>query len=95
MAGPVYAEILSGTTTPAAFNNLRRLLEPLTWLPQPDRAWERIAQLRFSLSRQGFQATVLDLMIALTAADAGCDLLTRDRDFERISLVVPLQVVLF
>ena len=39
-------------------------------------------------------ATV-DVLIALGAADAGCRMLSRDRDFERIRSVVPFELTRF
>jgi len=57
--------------------------------------WPRVTDYRFTLARGGFFAGLVDLVIAATALDAGLILLTRDRDFERIRTVVPIELDLF
>jgi len=64
-------------------------------LVPPADVWERAAAARFGLARQGTQAHLVDLLIALSASHAGHALLTRDRDFTAIAQVVPLDVELF
>lgn len=95
IVGPVYAELLSGTRTAEIQNALRIRLRSLHWLAEPPEAWDRVADARFALARQGQQAALVDVLIAVTAAAAGCTLLTRDRDFEWIGRVLPVQVELF
>jgi predicted nucleic acid-binding protein len=74
---------------------LRARFAALTTLDSPPDIWDRIAAARFSLARQGTQAHLVDLLIALTASTAGHTLLTRNRDFARIERVVALDVELF
>lgn len=95
ISGPIYAEVLSGAPTRAALDHLRTLLRSLRWLPDPPALWERVAEVRFNLARQGYQAAIVDIMIGIAAADAGLVLLTRDRDFEYIAEALPLTVSLF
>ncbi len=95
LSGPIYAEVLSGAPTRAAQNRLRTLLRALRWLPEPAEVWDRIAETRFALAQQGYQAKLVDVMIALTAAESGVGLLTRDRDFQWIHRVLPLNLALF
>ena len=95
VAGPIVAEVTSGARTPAAFQQLRARLGALTTLESPPDIWDRVAAARFSLARQGMQAHLVDLLIALTAGTAGHTLLTRDRDFMGIARVVALDVELF
>lgn len=95
VAGPIVAEVTSGARTPAVFQQLRARLGALTMLEPPVDVWDRVAAARFSLARQGTQAHLVDLVIALTASSAGHALLTRDRDFTGIAQVVPLDVELF
>jgi predicted nucleic acid-binding protein len=92
VCGPTYAELVSGAPSPAESRRLASLLQGLDWLEPATSVWGRIAEARFALARAGKQAAVLDLFIALVAADHGAELLTRDRDFEDISRVVPLQL---
>ena len=95
IAGPVAAEVLSGARTRAEFDLLRRILHGLDRLPEPESVWDRVAEHRFSLARQGCQASLVDLVIALSALDAGHSLLTRDVDFRRIQKVVPVEIAIF
>ncbi|MBI3768718.1 MAG: PIN domain-containing protein [Deltaproteobacteria bacterium] len=95
VSGPIVAEVTSGARTPGAFQQLRARLGALATLEPPPDLWDRVAAARFSLARQGTQAHLVDLLIALTASTAGHTLLTRDRDFSGIAQVVPLDVELF
>lgn len=95
MAGPIYAEILSGTKTRASHEQLADLLEGLNRIPEPPDAWEQVALARFTLAREGFQASLVDLLIAVVAASAGHSILTRDHDFERIVRVIPFELEVF
>ena len=80
ITGPVAAEVLSGARTRPEFDLLGRLLQGLDRLPEPDSVWERVAEHRFALARQGYKASLVDLVIALTALDGKHALLTRDTD---------------
>lgn len=95
VCGPVYAELVSGAPMPAQLRALADHLRGLDWLEPASSVWERIASARFGLARAGKQVGVLDLFIALAAADHGAELLTRDRDFLDIAEVVPLHVSRF
>lgn len=95
VCGPVLAEVLSGTQDRFTWQRLSNLMSALPLLePEPD-AWQRVAELRFLLARKGAQAHLIDLMIAVTAADRRASLLTRDRDFERIAGVLAVDIELF
>ena len=93
--GPVAAEVLSGARDRALYDRLALLLGSLSWLAPAEDAWSRLAELRFLLARQGVQAHLIDLLIAHTAAEHGATLLTRDRDFERIARVAPVELAIF
>ena len=95
ICGPVEAELLSGARTSREFAALKALAEGLEAVSDPDRMWARVRDYRFALARGGFLAGLIDLVIAATAFDAGLPLLTRDRDFERIRTVVPIELDLF
>lgn len=95
ICGPVLAEVLSGATSHAAFERLRRQLSSLLQLEAPSDLWGRVAETRFVLARQGAQVHLLDLVIAVTAVASSAGLLTRDRDFEVIDRVLPLDLDLF
>ena len=95
LCGPVYAEILSGARSKGQQDELKLYLRAVPWIVADEPAWERAALARFSLARIGQQCGLLDVMIAQTAADWGARLLTRDRDFERIARVIPLDLEVF
>lgn len=92
VCGPIVAEVLSGTKTRADFARVKSAFEGLDLLPDPVDAWPRVGEARFALARRGTQAALIDVLIALTAADAGHGLLTRDSDFRRIAAVVPVEL---
>lgn len=91
----ITAEVTSGARTRMVFDELRIRFAALPSLPTAGDLWERVAEARFTLARQGSQAHLVDLAIALTAADAGHRLLTRDRDFAVIAKVVAFDLDLF
>ncbi len=95
MTGVIAAEVLSGAQDRATFRRLQVALRALGRLAEPSDAWDRVAEARFALARGGFQAAIVDVLIAVTAAHANHVLLTRDRDFERIAPLLSLDVVVF
>ncbi len=92
VCGPVVAEVLSGTRTRADFARVKAAFEGLDLLPDPSDPWPRVAETRFALARRGAQVALVDVLIALTTAEAGHVLLTRDSDFRRIATVVPVEL---
>ena len=95
ICGPVAAELLSGARTSREFAVLKELADGLEVVADPDRMWTRVREYRFALARGGFRVGLIDLVVAATALDAGLPLLTRDRDFQRIRTVVPIELDLF
>jgi tRNA(fMet)-specific endonuclease VapC len=86
--GMIAAEVVSGARTRSELDELRSHFAALPQARPPDDLWDRVAESRFSLARQGVQGHVVDLAIAVTAATSGHQLLTRDRDFVAIARVV-------
>ena len=95
VCGPTFAEVVSGATSGREMRRLALLLRALAWVEPDADAWNRIAEARFALARAGIAASLVDLLIALTAFESGASLLTRDHDFSRITAVVPLSVEVF
>ena len=93
--GPIRAEVLSGARTSAEYERLRSLFDGLVAVPDPPAMWERVAECRFALARGGHQVELVDIAIAVATFARGFRLLTRDRDFERIRMVVPIELDLF
>ena len=94
ITGPVLAEVVSGARTRSEFALLSRKLRGLNWLDAPEDIWSLVADTRYALARQGVQAHLIDLVIAHTAHHGRCDLLTSDRDFERIAAIIPLELTM-
>jgi predicted nucleic acid-binding protein len=95
ITGPIYAEVISGARHRSVFGRLGLLLRSLDSIAPPAAVWEQVADSRFALARQGTQASLVDLLIAVTALHASHTLLTRDRDFSRIAAVLPVEVEIF
>ena len=95
ISGPIFTEVVSGARHRADQVRLMALLRKIPWLVPIDPIWERVAETRFALARLGWQCQILDIMIALTAVDYGATLLARDRDFERMVGVLPLDLEVF
>lgn len=93
--GMIVAEIASGARTRAELDTLRQHLGALPELASPSDLWGRVAETRFALARQGVQAHLVDLAIAITASASGHRLLTRDRDFVAIGRATTLELDLF
>ena len=92
VCGPIVAEVTSGTVDLATFHRVRTKLRALSVLPDPTDLWDRVGEARFGLARQGVQAHLVDLVIAVTANVRGHSLLTRDKDFTAIAKVIALDV---
>ena len=95
ISGPIYAELLSGARSQPDFERLKTRLASLDWLEEPEDLWNDVARARFLLGRQGFQASIVDLMIAATANAMQQVLLTRDGDFIPIAKVIALDLQIF
>lgn len=87
---PIRAEVVSGAPTEREWNRLRKLFDALVPLEPPQDLWHRVEEDRFRLARRGYQASLVDLMIALTAQAHHTALWTLDDDFDHIGTVVSL-----
>jgi predicted nucleic acid-binding protein len=95
ITGPVFVELGSGAKSKAIQSELQALLLVIPWLSPFEPVWERVAETRFLLARNGQSCSVIDIMIAQAASDWGAKLLTRDRNFERMTGVLPLELEIF
>lgn len=89
---PIRVEVLSGAPNHRELARLRRVFDALPHLELPQQLWPAIEQARFDLARRGRQAALVDLMIALTAAEHDVDLWTLDQDFGPIRTVIPFRL---
>ncbi len=64
------------------------------WVPIPERAWDRAAEVQHELARRGQHrsASVPDLLLAATAEHKRLTVLHYDRDFETIAAVTGQRV---
>jgi len=86
---PIRAEVLSGARTDRERGQLRELFQAVPVLDLPADLWDRVEDARFALARKGHQASLIDLMIAWTAASHRTPLWTLDDDFSAVQRIVP------
>lgn len=91
--GLIRAEILSGATSLRDYRRLEDGLSALTPLPDPPELWDLVAKARYRLARRGFQASIADLIIAISASYYGKALFTLDHSFSRIKAVLPFELI--
>ncbi len=89
----IRVEIISGARAEKEFNQLKNNLSALPILDEPPGFWDSIALYRFQLARRGVQISITDLSIAVLASHYRCPLLTKDKEFIQISLVLPLNLM--
>lgn len=81
---PVRAEVLSGARMERERAQLRELFQAIPFLEAPVDLWDRVEEARFTLARKGHSPSLIDLMIACTAAVHQAALWTLDDDFTMI-----------
>lgn len=91
--GLIRAEILSGARSRAQYRRLANLFEAVPNLDDPPDLWDRIASARFKLAREGFQASIADLVIAVSAGHHRKALFTLDGAFRTIRSAVPFELL--
>ena len=87
---PIRVEILSGARNDRERLHLRELFSAIPMKEPPVDFWEKVEEARFTLARKGHQASLVDLIIASTAAHHQVPLWTLDEDFASIQRVVRL-----
>lgn len=92
LIGVILQEILQGIGKHDQFVKLNKYLSafPLIELSRDDYAYA--AEIHGSCSKKGIQASTIDFLIAATAIRHECNLLTADRDLQRIAALTPLQL---
>jgi predicted nucleic acid-binding protein len=89
--GVIRAELLSGAASEAHYRMLESRLLSAPILDDAPDLWERTAWARFRLARNGHQASLLDICIAVTAHYHRVRLWSNDRQFSAIQKVVPFK----
>lgn len=89
-------ELLQGAKDEREWDLLASYLSNQVYLQAVEGTWISAARIYFDLRRLGLTVrSPIDCCIAQIALDHGCSLLHRDRDFERIASVRPLDHLLF
>jgi predicted nucleic acid-binding protein len=83
MCGPVLAELVAGVPDERRSDYALRL-RALPWSGLDRDGWLRAGLLRGELRRSGFTASLVDIAIAVSAAQAGAALWTADAAHERV-----------
>ena len=91
--GVIRAELLSGARSEKDYAKLSALFFYAPLLPDPADLWDRVARTRFRLARQGVQAAVADLIIALSAEEHQDPLLTLDGDYRLFQKAIKLEIL--
>lgn len=84
MCGPVLAELVAGVPGERRSDYAVRL-RALPWSDLDRGGWLRAGLVRGDLRRSGFTASLIDVLIAVSAARAGAALWTADAAHERIT----------
>jgi predicted nucleic acid-binding protein len=87
MCGPVLAELVTGVPDERRSDYALRL-RALPWCGLDRDGWLRAGLLRGDLRRSGFTASLIDLAIAVSTAQAGASLWTADAAHERVVAVM-------
>jgi predicted nucleic acid-binding protein len=84
MCGPVLAELVAGVPSERRSDYALRL-RALPWSGLDRDGWLRAGLVRGDLRRSGVTASLIDVLIAVSAAQAGASLWTADAAHERIT----------
>ncbi len=84
MCGPVLAELVAGVPAERRSEYALRL-RALPWSGMDRDGWLRTGLVRGDLRRAGFTASLVDIAIAVSAAQAGAALWTADAAHERVA----------
>jgi len=82
--GMVVVEVCRGRRDPVVFQRFRERFAIMIYVPAGNSAWERAAQLAWSLDRRGVVLPAPDLLIAACALQADATVLTADAHFQEI-----------
>jgi hypothetical protein len=83
--GMMQLEVLSGTKTPAEWDELAAELGSLRQLHARPGTWLQAARLAFTLRRQGIALPNADILIAAVAIENNATLVHADAHFDRIA----------
>jgi predicted nucleic acid-binding protein len=84
VVGPVLIELLQGTKSQKEYQAVLNVLSGLPYLDSPWGLWVAAGQLSASLRKQGITLPAMDVLIAISAMENRCAVLTFDAHFEAI-----------
>jgi hypothetical protein len=90
MIGPVRQELLSGISSPVQYNALKEKLQAFEDLPLPREYYEKAAEFYNICRSAGVQGSHIDFLICATAAEAGMQIFSTDKDFMLYSKHLPI-----
>lgn len=90
----IKAEVLPFLPDRKTFEEIKNYLDALPLLEEYESMWEDIIEYQYSLVHAGVQGTgIPDLMICALSLKHGEAILTKDLPFQRISKVVPIELL--
>lgn len=92
LTGLILQEILQAFRSEAVATQVAYHLEPFPLLPIEPEACLAAARLYRRCKEQGLGASTIDCHIAASAITNDCQLLTTDRDFQRLVRICPLEL---
>jgi predicted nucleic acid-binding protein len=88
----IQLELLQGANTELEWNRLDEYLATQHYLEATENTWRNAARVYFDLRKSGITVrSPIDCCIACIAMEAQALLLHRDRDFEKIAKISPLE----
>ena len=81
MIGPIRQELLSGISSPVQYDALKEKLQAFEDLLLPREYYEKAAEFYNTCRRAGVQGSPTDFLICATAAEAGMQIFSSDKDF--------------
>jgi predicted nucleic acid-binding protein len=91
--GLILGELMQGAKGERELSVIKDFLHVFHFLPDSSRLWEKAGSLSFSLRRKGMTVGLADCFIAVSAVEAGVQLLTLDSHFDAIQSVVKLDIL--
>ena len=94
LSGVVLQEVLQAFRHPSTFAKMARYLEPFVLLSASRLDFTEAARIHRKCASRGISASTTDCIIAQMAIRHGCELLTTDKDFERVATVCSLKLAI-
>ncbi len=90
--GLILGELMQGAKSERELLVIRDFTHVFQFLPETPQLWEKAGRLSYTLRRKGITVGLADCFIAVSAAEAGAQLLTLDGHFEAIRSALKLSL---